>query len=205
MSITSAAQRRIQAVSPAEISMRGRYACRMPRTVAQRRREGGGSVTPGALFGGDGLVDDVPARTDHPERGSDGRAEGAYARRLGALPGRRDDARVRAEQVGAARRLGGLGHPERDLGALREARAQTVLVEAARRIEPQEHEPAGHSGADPAARIAEHDRGPAGHVLEGEAAEVAAEDDVRAGEPDGSARVGPALHEEAAALRSVRE
>src|SRR5258706_1307465 len=91
------------------------------------------------------------------------------------------------------------------LRALREAVAHTALVEAAFGGVPQEHDAAAHAGTDPAAGIAEHDRAPTGHVLEGEAAQVAAEHDVRARQPNPRARIGTALHEEAAALRAVGE
>ena len=68
-----------------------------------------------------------------------------------------------------------------------------------------EHRPAGHAGADPATRISEHDRGAARHVLEGEALHVAADDDLGARKTDAGARIGGALHVEAAPLRAVGE
>src|SRR5205814_3771673 len=92
-----------------------------------------------------------------------------------------------------------------DLRALREAVAERDVVQAARGIVPQENDAAAHAGADPSPGVAEDHRGAAGHVFKREATQIAAEHHLRARETDRGARVGAALHEEAATLSAVGE
>src|SRR6185503_17453194 len=92
-----------------------------------------------------------------------------------------------------------------DLGALREAVAQSAVVETACGVVTKEDDAAAHARADPATGVAEHDGAATGHVLECEATQVAAEQHVGPGKADAGPRVGAPLHVEAAALRAVAE